>query len=342
MLSSITGNRPIRTSVPQNLPNPMPKPSRTVVVLAMPGFQLLDVAGPLDVFAEANRGSGRTQYQTRVHALTKGPLVSSAGVRLMPDGVLGDAAPADTFLVAGAPDAPDTLLPARSIDALAAHAKAARRFGSVCTGAFLLAQTGLLARRRITTHWAHADAFASRFPDVVVDVDAIHVADGKLRTAAGVTAGLDLALSLVEEDLGPDTAHEVASQLVMYFRRPGGQAPFSKAGTARVAGRAALQELQRYVLAHPELPHTVASLADRLHLSPRHFARMFTDEVGKAPGAWLADVRLAAARLMLDANRTPKQVAAACGFADPDSFSRAFSRSFGLSPAQYRRLHAGS
>jgi transcriptional regulator GlxA family with amidase domain len=319
---------------------PTPHAPRLVIVFALPGVQLLDVAGPLDVFAEANRQAGQAHYQPRIHALRKGPLESSGGVRLVPDGLVTDTIACDTFLVAGAPSAPDTELPQATLEAITRQAKRARRFGSVCTGAFVLAQAGLLGGRRITTHWAHADAFSARYPDVELDIDAIHVTDGKLRTAAGVTAGLDLALSLVEEDLGAELAHDVAAQLVMYFRRPGGQLPFSRTGMARVSGRSALQELQRFVLANPGLPHTVASLAERLHLSPRHFARVFTDELGTAPGAWLIGVRLAAARMMLDANHAPKQVAAACGFADADSFSRAFSRSFGLSPAQYRRLHA--
>ncbi len=186
-----------------------------------------------------------------------------------------------------------------------------------------------------------AEQLAQAYPKVIVQPDAIHLRDGKLRTAAGVTAGLDLALALVEEDLGNVIAKRVASQLVMFFRRPGGQAQFSRAGELEVAGRAALQELQRWVASHPERNHTVAALATRMRMSPRHFARIFRQEIGTTPSAWVEATRLAVARELLEGEHgAPKQVAAHCGFADVDSFRRAFNRVFGLTPAQYRRSYA--
>ena len=153
----------------------------------------------------------------------------------------------------------------------------------MCSGAFFLAATGLLDGKRVTTHWAVADQLAEAYPSITVEADAIHVRDGKLRTAAGVTAGLDLALALVEEDLGRDTAMKVASQLVMFFKRPGGQMQFSRKGASLPAGRSVLQEVQRFVAANPASRHSVASLAVRAGLSPRHFARLFHGEVGITP-----------------------------------------------------------
>jgi transcriptional regulator GlxA family with amidase domain len=181
---------------------------------------------------------------------------------------------------------------------------------------------------------------ALRFPSVTVDEDAIHVSEGPVRTAAGVTAGLDLALALVEEDLGRGIAMQVASQLVMFFKRPGGQMQFSRNGEAVPAGRAALQELQRWVAANPAADHSVASLAERMDLSPRHFARLFRSEVGITPASWVEEARVNAARRYLEQGREPKQVAAHCGFADADTLRRAFVRHVGVTPAEYRKRFA--
>jgi transcriptional regulator GlxA family with amidase domain len=180
------------------------------------------------------------------------------------------------------------------------------------------------------------------YPRVEVEEDALHVRDGKLRTAAGVTAGLDLALSLVEEDLGREVAANVASQLVMFFKRPGGQLQFSRQGQAGPVGRSVLQEVQRWVAAHPQLPLSVEALARRAGLSPRHFARLFHSEVGVTPAAWVEMTRVAAARALLEAGAAaPKQVAAQCGFANADTLRRAFVKHVGVSPAMYRRHHGG-
>nr|WP_245328503.1 helix-turn-helix domain-containing protein [Bradyrhizobium sp.] len=234
---------------------------------------------------------------------------------------------------AGCPNAAEVPADGSVIDWLRRRASRTRRFGSVCSGAFFLAAAGLLDGRRVTTHWAVADMLASKFPSVTVDKDAIYVTDGKLRTAAGVTAGLDLALALVEEDLGRDTAMKVASQLVMFFKRPGGQMQFTRKGEAVPAGRAALQELQRWVAANPGLDHSVASLATRMELSPRHFARLFRAEVGVTPATWVEEARVNAARRLLEfGNEAPKQVALHCGFADADTLRRAFNRHVGVTP----------
>lgn len=322
----------------------MPRKAKTIVMLALAGVQLLDVSGPMDVFAEANAQAGYEAYRLLLAAGEPGPIRSSSGVRLMADLIIdSDSEEAiDTLLVAGCPNAAEVPADGAILDWLRRRAPGSRRFGSVCSGAFFLAAAGLLSGRRVTTHWAVAEQLARSFPGVTVDADAIHVSDGPLRTAAGVTAGLDLALALVEEDLGQEIARRVASQLVMFFRRPGGQMQFSRKGEAVPAGRAALQELQRWVAVNPALDHSVASLAGRMGLSPRHFSRLFRSEVGITPATWVEEARVSAARKLLEEGRTvPKQVAVHCGFAEVDTLRRAFARHVGVSPAEYRKRFAG-
>jgi transcriptional regulator GlxA family with amidase domain len=261
----------------------------------------------------------------------------------MPDAVVGDEMdePVHTLLVAGTPHAASTVSHLDVLTWLRERAPKVRRFGSVCSGAFVLAQAGLLNGRRVTTHWAVAEQLARDFPSVIVDADAIHVRDGRLRTAAGVTAGLDLALALVEEDMGRDIAMKVAAQLVMFFKRPGGQMQFSRKGEAVPSGRSALQEVQRWVAANPGSDHSVATLAARIGLSERHFARLFKQEVGVTPAAWVEDIRVVAARRLLEAgDAVPKQVAFECGFADANTLRRAFQRQVGITPAEYRKRFA--
>lgn len=308
----------------------------------LPGVQLLDVAGPLDVFAEANVQSGRTAYQMSVIGVARETIVSSSGVRLIPDQSLEDAkASFDTLLIAGAPRLIPERLPRDVLDWIRAQVPQSRRFGSVCSGALVLAATGLIAGRRVTTHWAMAEEMARLFPDVELEIDALHVRDGPVRTAAGVTAGLDLSLALVEEDLGRDVAKKVASQLVMFFKRPGGQLQFSRNRGTSPSGYGVLQEIQRWVIANPAAEATTQALAERAGLSGRHFARLFKHEMGMTPAAWVEKVRIDHARQILEAGDRPKQAASRCGFADIDTFRRAFQRQVGVTPAEYRRRYEG-
>lgn len=317
----------------------MPK---TIAILALPGVQLLDVAGPLDVFAQANVEAGRRFYDLRVVGCEAGPIESSSGARLLPDLVVGDPQRCDTLLVAGAPQAAKMLLSEGTLRWIRATARGARRYGSVCTGAYALAAAGLLDGRRATTHWAAAADLARTYPQATIEDDALYVRDGKLCTAAGVTAGLDLALILVEEDLGRDVAMRVASQLVMFFKRPGGQLQFSRKGEAQPSGRSVLQTVQRWVAAHPQENHSVETLAHHAGLSARHFARLFHAEVGLTPAAWVELTRVQAARALLEAGTdAPKQVAAKCGFANADTLRRSFVKHVGVTPAAYRRHHGG-
>lgn len=284
----------------------------------------------------------RDAYRLLVVASRRGEIRSSSGTRLMPDLFIGEPLreKIDTLLVAGCPNAAEMLPTPAVLDWLRQVAPTTRRYGSVCSGAFFLAAAGLLDGRRVTTHWAVADRLAEAYPRIAVEADAIHVRDGKLRTAAGVTAGLDLSLSLVEEDLGRGAAMKVASQLVMFFKRPGGQMQFSRAGATLPAGRSALQEVQRFVAAHPASRHSIASLAARAGLSPRHFARLFHGEVGITPASWIEQTRVSAARSLLEQGReAPKKVAARCGFANVDTLRRAFVRHIGVTPAEYRKRY---
>jgi len=326
---------------------PIQKQTRLVSIFAVPGVQLLDVAGPLDVFAEANRqcAGRKPPYRFRIVSPAPGPLTSSSGARVLPDATLEDRPEkrekVDTLLVAGSPHAVDIRLDAVAVAWLTASAHTARRYGSVCSGAFLLAQTGALDGRRVTTHWAVADALQKAFPMLQVEPDAIYVRDRRVCTSAGVTAGMDLALALVEEDLGREVAVNVARELVMFFKRPGGQLPFSRHGQAEVSGRSALQESQRWVAAHLRADLSVVALAHRAGVSPRHFARMFRSELGVTPADYVESVRVDAARRLLEQSTgAPKQVADRCGFTNVNGLRRAFLRCVGITPAEYRKRYA--
>ncbi|MEV7937371.1 GlxA family transcriptional regulator [Kitasatospora sp. NPDC088264] len=311
--------------------------ARSVVVVLYEGVQSLDVTGPVEVFAGAGAAAGQPgAYRVTTASPGGGPVRSHSGLRLLPDTDLSGVGPVHTLLVPGGlgSDLPDGALVAR-IRELAGRAE---RVVSVCTGAFLLAEAGLLAGRRATTHWAYCEALARRFPDVEVDPDPIHVRDGNVATSAGVTAGIDLALALVEEDLGRDAALLIARHLVVFLRRPGNQAQFSTQLAAQVAARQPLREVQRWIAEHPEADLSVEALARRSALSPRHFARAFATEVGVTPGRYVDGVRLEAARRLLeDTADGIEEIARSCGYGTPEAMRRAFVRSLAAPPAEYRR-----
>ncbi|MFT9115131.1 MAG: helix-turn-helix domain-containing protein [Acetobacter malorum] len=311
---------------------------RRIGIIALPGVQMLDVAGPLDVFAEANTQSGSDEYTLHVIGLSEQPIRSSSGIRILPDYVIScEMARFHTVLVAGAPHLKNEPPNPELLEWLRCYLPNCQRYGSVCSGALVLAAAGLLDGHRITTHWSVAETLAQRYPSVKVETDALHVRDDAVRTAAGVTAGLDLALALVEEDLGLAIARDVAAQLVMFFRRPGGQLQFSRRGETRPIGRSMLQDIQRWVIAHPSEDASLQALAQRAGLSPRHFARLFRQELGLTPSHWVEQIRIGIAKDKLEAGNHPKQVAVATGFGDIDTFRRAFQRQVGVTPATYRR-----
>ncbi|MGI8557701.1 MAG: GlxA family transcriptional regulator [Solirubrobacteraceae bacterium] len=214
----------------------------------------------------------------------------------------------------------------------------ARRLASVCTGAFLLAEAGLLDGCTVTTHWSACAELAEHYPAVSVDPEPIFTRDGSIYTSAGVTAGMDLALALVEQDLGRDAALTIARWLVLFLRRPGGQAQFSAQLSGQLAHRGALRDLQRWILEHPAENLAVERLAERAAMSPRHFSRAFTGEVGVTPGRYVERIRVEAARRYLeDTTLAVAQVAAACGFGTAETMRRGFIRSLGVPPVEYRR-----
>lgn len=313
----------------------------TIVILAIPGVQLLDVAGPFDAFAEANRLLHRQIYQPVLMSLEGKRLLSSSGVTLNADTRLSDFAAPDnvSFLIAGAPDIGEHSLTERHIAGITTLCRQSARYGSVCTGALLLAQTGLLHQRQVATHWSVAEQLASRYPDITVDADALYIADGPVRTAAGVTSGMDLALRFIEEDLGREVAQDVAANLVMFFRRPAGQGHFIRKQHISVGGRSALQDLQRWTLQHLEKVQNVMQMAEHIHLSVRHLNRLFQQEMGKSTGEWLEEARIAKARELLMTGAAIKTVAARCGYSSSDVMRRAFIKVTGLTPTVYRKIY---
>src|SRR5471030_3085606 len=276
-------------------------------------------------------------------ALDNQPIVASSGARLLPDVQLAEhfTEPLDTFLLAGAPALDSFVSNPGIMTAVQRLAQQSTRYGSVCSGALLLAAAGLLDHRRVTTHWAVADKLAHDYPQVHVDANAIFLSDGPLRTAAGVTSGLDLALNMVEEDLGREVAMSVAAQLVMFFKRPCGQLQFSRHGKASVSGRSALQDVQRWVINSLDSPHNVQTMAAHTGVSVRHLTRLFNQELSLTPAEWLEQQRIARARELLESTALAvKQIADDCGFSGVDILRRAFVRQLNVTPSQYRRFYA--
>ncbi|WP_437010970.1 GlxA family transcriptional regulator [Streptomyces sp. enrichment culture] len=309
---------------------------RTVLVLLFDDVQSLDVTGPVEVFAGAERHTPGT-YRIRTASLDGAPVRTSSGLTVVPDQALtGDVPRPDTLVVPGGRGTRDP--DPRLIDWLREHGPGVRRLVSVCTGAILAARAGLLDGRRVTTHWAYSDRLAGDHPAVTVDPDPIYIRDGNVATSAGVTSGIDLALTLVEEDLGRDAALTVARHLVVFLRRPGNQAQFSAQLAAQTARREPLRELQQWVTEHPGADLSVESLAARASLSPRHFARAFRAETGMTPGRYVDRVRLEHARRLLeDTGDGVEEVSRASGYGTPEAMRRAFVKALGTSPAEYRR-----
>jgi transcriptional regulator GlxA family with amidase domain len=311
-----------------------------IAILAFPRFQLLDVTGPADVFAEACRQLGKPgAYRVQMIGTKKGMLTSSSGLRLAVDATVAThRGPIDTLLVAGSPDLEDMASDHRLQDWLRRRSRTARRYGSVCTGAFVLAAAGLLDGKRVATHWNSTARLAAEYPQARVEADAIHVKDGKLFTSAGVTAGMDLALAMVEEDHGRELALRVARELVMFLKRPGGQSQFSAHLAAQTSGRSAVRGVQDHVLANLTDDLSVPALASHAGMSDRSFARIFRGETGTTPADFVEKARIDAARRLAEESDLPaKRLAAAVGYANVDGFRRAFARRLGVSLADYRR-----
>jgi transcriptional regulator GlxA family with amidase domain len=304
-------------------------PAHHVQIILFDGVQSLDVTGPLEVFTYAGG------YRITTAGLGGRPVRTSSGLRLTPDEALRDPTP-DTLVV---PGGQGTREPHAEVVAwLRAHGHEPARIMSVCTGAFLLAEAGLLHDRRATTHWQFCDSLADRHPSVDVDPAPIFVRDGHIATSAGVTAGIDLALALVEEDRGRHVALAIARGLVMFLRRPGGQAQFSAQLAGQIAQRSPLREVQRFITEHPEADLSVPALAAHANLSPRQFTRAFAAEIGMPPGRYVDRVRLEAARRLLeDTADGIAEVARRSGYGTTEAMRRAFLQALGVGPAEYRR-----
>ncbi|MEU8774214.1 DJ-1/PfpI family protein [Streptomyces sp. NPDC048606] len=318
--------------------------NRRVVIAVFPDVDLLDVTGPAEVFALANRETdGRAGYRVELAGPTSGVVTTSAGVRLLTDlsfaevdGVL------DTLLVPGAvdphPDGPVARIDREVVEWLRTAAPLARRVASVCVGAHLLAAAGLLDGRTATTHWSTAAQLAADHPEVTVDPDPIFVRSGNVWTGAGISACMDLALALVAEDLGEETALAVARQLVMYLKRQGGQSQFSVPLSRPPAARRDIDELRMFIADHLDGDLSAGALAARMCLSERHFARVFRRETGTTPAAYVETARVEAARRLLESTDQPlDEVAGACGLGSVETLHRALRKRIGTAPAAYRR-----
>lgn len=302
------------------------------------GVQALDVAGPVDVFAEANgfvpEGQG---YETVLVAASMQPLRTSNGTKIAADMTFAEADGFAILLVAGGPMMPEAEPDPDMLQWLRSAPDRAELYGSVCTGAFALGHAGLLDGYRVTTHWQNAQRLASRFPAAKVEYDRIYIRDRRLVTSAGITAGIDLALSLVGERHGPQVAVAVAKRLVVVAQRQGGQSQFSPYLTAPVDDHSPIAQAQAHVMAHVGGRHTLQSLAAEVGMSARNFTRHFAQETGITPHEFIERARIDAARRLLEASDKPlKAVAYDCGFGSADRMRIVFSERLGVSPAQYR------
>jgi transcriptional regulator GlxA family with amidase domain len=320
-------------------------PPRTVVLLATPNAQSLELAGPAEVFAMAGqklREAGRTLargYRVQiVSAVDDLTIKSSSGLTMTAEVSFKQVtSPVDTLLVAGGMTVWTAVDQTELLAWLRETALSVRRIGSVCTGAFVLAEAGLLDGKRVTTHWYFCSQLAHQHPAVIVDSEPIFVRDGNVSTSAGVTAGIDLALAMVEEDLGADIALRIARALVLFLRRPGGQNQFSTSLSLQSSSRLPIRELPIYILENLDSDLSVEALASRVSMSVRNFSRVFREEFDQSPGVFVEELRLdTARRLLLESNRSIEEIAALCGLGERDAMRASFRRRFKASPAEIR------
>ena len=317
---------------------------RRIAFLVYPDVELLDVSGPLDAFAYADyylRAAGRVTepgYEVLVVAASPGPVTTQCGLQIVAThGCERATERIDTLIAAGGIGVEGACADPALVEWLKATAPRVRRVASVCTGAFLLAAADLLHDRRVTTHWMFCERLATLYPSLQIDPDLIFVRDGNVYTSGGITSGIDLALALIEEDLGREIAMSVARMMVVFLRRPGGQTQFSPFLYAEAKLRRDIRELQTWILGSPAERLDVAALADRLAMSPRNFARQFRSETGVTPGKFVEQARVAAARCRLEQTILPVEaIAETCGFGTADRMRRAFRRHLGVGPQDYR------
>ena len=317
---------------------------RTIGWIGFEGVTALDVIGPMEAFSSSRlrlpgpKGrEGTPAYDLLLLGLRKGPFRASSGATFLPDGLLEDAPPLDTLFIPGGAGLQDPETLRHIVSGVKARAAKTRRLGSVCTGIYGLAPTGLLDGRRVTTHWECAKDVAARFPNLKVEANAIFLRDGKYFTSAGATSSLDLSLALIEEDLGSAAALAVARQLVVYLKRPGGQEQYSEPLRFQSRAQDPLLDLVAWMRAHLHLDLSVEALAKRVHLSPRQFSRRFKAATGEAPATFVEELRLGEAKERLcEPGVSIEEVAASLGFGSGDTFRRAFERRYLLTPSAFR------
>ncbi len=312
---------------------------REIAIAIFPGVQALDVAGPHDVFAEANSYIQPSEhYKVVLLASSTSPIRASNGMQLLADDVFDQSTRKfDTVLVAGGPALPESAPEKSLIYWLISSAPLANRYGSICTGAFALGHAGLLAKKKVTTHWQNAHDLAKQFPEAIVDFDCIYIWDGNLLTSAGVTAGIDVALSIVAEDHGSSIALQVAKRLVVVAHRRGGQSQFSPLLIPTVDQASPIAKALKAMTEDIGHPHSVGSLAEIAGMSPRNFARLFVQTVEIPPFEFLERVRLDASRGLLESSELPlKTIAFECGFGTADRMRLAYQRKIGVTPTEYR------
>ena len=315
--------------------------TKRIAIVVPPNAQSLDISGPLDAFLEANRqANGRALYDVQLIAIGAQRTIQVGGMSLVADLCIDDEGAGrafDTLLVAGTPDYTQAYTSYAFHAWLIERIPQLRRYGSVCTGAFFLGAAGVLDERVATTHWEHAAELAERFPLARVMPDQIYVEDGALYTSAGVTAGIDLALKLIEDDQGHDIALKVARRLVVFLKRPGGQSQFSAHLAAQTATEGRIQAVQHWILDHLSLDLSLTALADRAAMSVRNFTRLFQSETGTTPIEFVEMARVDFARRLLEDTDIPLQrIVTKCGFSSPDTMRRAFVRQIGTRPSDYR------
>jgi transcriptional regulator GlxA family with amidase domain len=313
--------------------------SRRIVFVIFDRFQPLDLAGPHEVFHQAGVRRPDAGYLTQIVATSAGLVRAASGLPVHAEHSVADLDPGgiDTLVTVGGFGVDRARDDRALVDWVGAAGRRARRVASVCSGVFLLAEAGLLERRRVTTHWARAEQLPREYPGLIVDCDPIFIRDGRIWTSAGVTAGMDLALALVEEDLGGDVAHAVARELVLYLRRPGSQSQFSVPLWSAQPATDPIRAAVSAVHADPGARHGIADLAAYARLSPRHLQRRFTAELGVPPAAYVERVRVEAARRALVEGDDPVQaIACRCGFGTAETLRRAFHRHLGVPPSEYR------
>ena len=331
--------------MPQSIATQPPEVKvRSIAIVAFDGVEIIDLTGPMDVFALSNLGIQRAGittenvYSIQVLAKKPGLVTTWSNLKIHADAAYGELRDdIDTLLIPGSPDVEAILADPGLLEWIRAMSTRVRRLVSVCTGAFLLAKAGLLDGRRATTHWAYCDRLAADYPQVMVEPDRIFLRDGSIFTSGGVTSGIDLALSLLEEDWGREIALLGARFMVVFLKRPGGQSQFSGYLVSEATHHPDLRKLQMWIMEHPAEDLRVEVLAERMAMSPRNFARVFQEETGMTPAKFVEKARVDAARHFLgSSDQRIEIVAKISGFGDAERMRRAFLRHIGVNPHDYR------